>query len=1511
MAIFQAHALTNNLVLTPPMGWNDWNSYKCNITEADVTNTATVIASNGMAKAGYQFVNIDDGWAGSRDSNGVIVADPTAFPHGIKWLADFVHSKGLKLGVYTDHGTNTCSTCANNNTTKSPGSFGHEYIDAMTYAQWGVDYLKDDSCNQAIGSIAYDDYFRMSDGLLNSGRQIVFSLCENHEHYEYWSADLGNLWRTTGDIGNTYSSMIGKVDQNSKSAYVAGPGRWNDSDMLEIGNNEFATNFVAAQTHFSLWCIMAAPLLAGNDVTTMSAQSLQILTNAEAIAVDQDSAGEQGIRVDGTAGFGEVWSKPLGYDFTTRAVALVNRSTTTATNITCTWTNLGLQAGSATVRDLWAHKDLGTFTDGFTTNVPPKGSVFLKIVGTPLAPPSLGTNYLSDLQPVYAYTGWPSWLSVSNDTSIGGNTITLDGVTYTKGIGTHAIGGQEYNLGGICSRFQSDIGVDDEVGSNGSVVFQVFADGRKIYDSGIMTGASATQSIDLDVTGVRRLTIGVTDTGNDNSSNRNSNDHADWAGAHVVVTNTTPRMPGIPAGLTASPASAITLTWNPALAGISYNVKRATISGGPYVTITNVYATAFSDTNVSVGTTYYYVVSAVSSFGEGSNSLQAASSPCLIPSAPTNFTKASVTTSNIVLKWNASSGALSYNIYRFTGTTPLTLVGSGITATNFTDTPISAAATNYYVIVAANSCNQSGYSDVAAVVTPPGAPTGLNATAGNSQITLNWTAPPGGVAFNVKRATVNGGPYTIIASNISSTGYLDLTVVNGTTYYYVVSAIDDGGEGPNSSQAGVTPFSPVTAYWTNTVTATPQNWNINGNWTNAPAFPNSSSVLTIINANISAPQTINLNQSITVGSLQIGDADNSAGYTIAANGGSLTFSDTNSVSLTQVSTSKGDVLATPITVATNLVVINNSTNPLTFAGNVSSSGGATLTVGSGTLQIGDGTTNGSLGSVSVADNASLIFNGSDDVTMSGTISGSGSVAQNGTGVLTLSGANSFSGGVMIQNGTLLAGSPSALGSTSAATVITNGGTLDVNAQNLTGESVTVSGAGAGSQGAIVNSSGQQTSALRKVTLAGDTTIGGTGPWNPTANINRWDIRAASTSSTNGCSLSTGGHPYKLTKVGSNQISLVAVCVDTNLGDIDIQEGLVGWEKATSSMGNPASNIIVRAGATLSFFQTTTAWNKHFILYGNGVSTNMYNWSGANVIIGPMQLNGDCVFWGGGTSLALYNVISGTGSLIENGTYNLYLAATNDYSGNTVINGGVLILTNNGSIFNSANIIVNSGATLDATQRGDATLTLANSQTLSGSGTLNGNVVIGGGATLAPANSFTVLNFNNNLTLGGGSATVMELNETLATNDVVQVAGTLTYGGTLVLTNLSGTLINGDSFKLFNAAACSGAFTNISPAIPGINLAWNTNNLSSGILSIVVSPTTSPKITAMNLNGGNFIFAGSNGIPNWPYVVLASTNVALPLTNWTPVWSNTFDANGYFNFTNPENSGGQFYLLELR
>lgn len=792
-------ALTNNLALLPPMGWNDWYAYRCGIDESIVKSTADVMVANGMKAAGYQFINIDDCWAASRNLYGVISANPTQFPDGMAFLAGYVHNDGLKFGLYTAHGILTCQD--------KPGSYGCEYLDAFTYAGWGVDYLKDDVCTLPVGDIPESDFFRMSDGLVESGRPIVFSLCEAANGYEYWSPVLGNLWRTTGDTTATFANVMSHVDPNSLSAYAAGPGRWNDADILQVGMGDF-TNLIPAQSQFSMWCIMASPLLAGNNLTTMPAQTLSVLTNAEAIAVDQDPAGEQATWAGGVQDAAEVWSKPLGYDFSTRAVALLNRSTTISANITCVWTNLGLQAGTATVRDLWAHANLGTFTNSFTTNVPPEGVVFLKVVGTPVPPPVAGTDYLSDLQPVYAYVSSNGvWVAPAENKNIGGQTMKLNGQAYTEGVGVTTTSGLEYNLGGCALRFQSDIGVDDSEGTRGSVIFQVFADGTKIYDSGMMTGGMAKQSLNLDVTGVRRLTLGVCDTINDTTGNRftvSTTNDADWANALVIVTNA-PQMPETPSGLSASPGNAITLDWNPALAALTYNVKRATVSGGPYTTIASVPVNTFTDSNVVSGTTYYYVVSGVSSLGEGSNSLEAGAAPCNVPLPPANVV-AGGSNSQITVTWSPSAGAASYNVYRFTSDTPPVLIGADITTTNFTDAPLGAAITNFYLVTAASACNRSGWSAFAAGITTPAAPTGLVALSENSEVSLGWNASPGSTAFDVKRSTANGGPYSTIASNVSETAYFDSAVAAGTAYYYVVSALNSGGEGPNSAQVSATPF---------------------------------------------------------------------------------------------------------------------------------------------------------------------------------------------------------------------------------------------------------------------------------------------------------------------------------------------------------------------------------------------------------------------------------------------------------------------------------------------------------------------------------------------------------------------------------------------------------------------------------------------------------------------------------------------------------------------------------
>jgi alpha-galactosidase len=367
-----APALENGLALTPPMGWNSWNRFACNVTEDLVKSAADAIVSTGMKDAGYEYIVIDDCWQVSRDAAGNIVADAKTFPSGIKALADYVHSKGLKFGIYSDAGTMTCA--------KRPGSRGHEFQDALQYAAWGVDYLKYDWCNTGTEN-AQAAYSTMRDALKAAGRPIVFSLCEWGSNKPWlWARDVGNLWRTTGDISDCWECKKGHLsfaqilDLQVGLETYAGPGHWNDPDMLEVGNGGMTTT--EYRSHFSLWCILAAPLMAGNDLKNMSPDIKDILTNREVIAVDQDPLGMQGHRVrkDGDS---EVWAKQLKDG--SRAVVLFNRGESDA-DISVTWEDLGYPAHlSAAVSDLWAKKDLGKSTGSFTAKVPSHGVAMLRV----------------------------------------------------------------------------------------------------------------------------------------------------------------------------------------------------------------------------------------------------------------------------------------------------------------------------------------------------------------------------------------------------------------------------------------------------------------------------------------------------------------------------------------------------------------------------------------------------------------------------------------------------------------------------------------------------------------------------------------------------------------------------------------------------------------------------------------------------------------------------------------------------------------------------------------------------------------------------------------------------------------------------------------------------------------------------------------------------------------------------------------------------------------------------
>jgi alpha-galactosidase len=357
----------NGLAQTPPMGWNSWNRFHTKIDDRTVREIADAMASNGMRDAGYSYVIIDDGWQWKRDGEGVLQPNPQ-FPD-MKALADYVHGKGLKLGIYSSPGPRTCGGYE--------GSYGHEEVDARTWAAWGVDYLKYDWCSAMRVWKEADMravYQRMGEALRSAGRPIVYGLCQygRARVWEWGPAVGGNLWRTTGDIFDSWASMAGIGFSQGDLAPWAGPGHWNDPDMLEVGNGGLTTE--EARTHFSLWSLLAAPLLAGNDVRNMDAATREILLNREVIAVDQDPLGRAANRVaaDGDA---EVWAKPLAGDAV--AVGLFNRGSAPR-EVTVSWAQLKL-AGARQVRDLWAHADRGLFTDGYKATVPPHGAVMIRV----------------------------------------------------------------------------------------------------------------------------------------------------------------------------------------------------------------------------------------------------------------------------------------------------------------------------------------------------------------------------------------------------------------------------------------------------------------------------------------------------------------------------------------------------------------------------------------------------------------------------------------------------------------------------------------------------------------------------------------------------------------------------------------------------------------------------------------------------------------------------------------------------------------------------------------------------------------------------------------------------------------------------------------------------------------------------------------------------------------------------------------------------------------------------
>lgn len=629
-------AVDAGLALTPPMGFNNWNSTHCraDFNEAMVKGIADIFVERGLKDAGYEYVNLDDCWAlPSRDANGKLVPDPVRFPGGIKAVGDYVHAKGLKLGIYTSAGTKTCNTAG------FPGALGHEYSDAQQFADWGVDYLKYDNCNNQ-GVDAKQRYTTMRDALAATGRPIVYSICEWGENKPWeWAADVGQLWRTTGDISDNWGSMLSILKQNLPLAAHAGPGRWNDPDMLEVGNGGMTDT--EYRSHFSMWAVMAAPLLIGSDLRSASAETFEILGNREVIAVDQDPLGKQGAVVSSAGGR---WVVAKEMRDGSRAVALFNESGS-AQRITTSAAAVGLPAADAySMRDLWQHRSYNT-AGTISATVPAHGTVLVRVqadgrwaqhppavelgleggtlveagqaaaltstvtdlgrtaakrvsvaltgpegwsvkatsptsspslptgrsmptkwavrapAGTPVgsygltlkasyrsptgarvdsvlplsatvvAPPPSGTSGLGDLAWLSAANGWgPVERNTSNGESDAGdgNPITIGGVVYGTGLGVHAESAVEYYVGGACEAVTARVGVDDEEGADGTVAFEIWADGVKAASSGVLTNAMPAQPITADVTGAQVVRLVATDGGDGITS-----DHGDWAEARL------------------------------------------------------------------------------------------------------------------------------------------------------------------------------------------------------------------------------------------------------------------------------------------------------------------------------------------------------------------------------------------------------------------------------------------------------------------------------------------------------------------------------------------------------------------------------------------------------------------------------------------------------------------------------------------------------------------------------------------------------------------------------------------------------------------------------------------------------------------------------------------------------------------------------------------------------------------------------------------------------------------
>lgn len=537
-------ALDNGQAATPPMGWNSWNQVRCyHLTEQLVKDTADAMASK-LAAAGYDHIVVDDCYQGGRDNDGVLFSDPHRFPSGMQALGEYIHNQNLKYGVYMVPGSETCANHWDSYPIYNLGSYGHETTDARTLNTWGVDYLKYDWCraDETNGLSRIPAFTKMRDELQKIDRPVTYAISEYGVAQPWtWASPIANMWRTTGDIGPTWDSVVHIVNSQAGLASYGGPGHFNDPDMLQVGNGEFAAGqpyFLAKnRSHFAMWSMLAAPLFLGTDLVTLNPQILDIVTNEGIIAIDQDELGQGAQRIVVSNGV-QVWARPLADG--SYAVAFFNTTGQQKGVVTTSLSAIGAEAGYYRLTDAWTGTSGAVSTDKITApSIAPYDTVVYRLhpETAPVAE-TAATHHLSDLKPVAVQQN--DDFPLQTNLSVEKNVLSAAGTLYRYGLGIQAPTQVTYALDNKCTGLKGSLALDDEVATTnpdydkwGKPGFsgKIVADGTTIWQSGELSTVNRKEDFQLDLTGVKQLQL-VTDAGATDAY-----DHADWLDLGLTCTS--------------------------------------------------------------------------------------------------------------------------------------------------------------------------------------------------------------------------------------------------------------------------------------------------------------------------------------------------------------------------------------------------------------------------------------------------------------------------------------------------------------------------------------------------------------------------------------------------------------------------------------------------------------------------------------------------------------------------------------------------------------------------------------------------------------------------------------------------------------------------------------------------------------------------------------------------------------------------------------------------------------